>query len=289
MKDEKTAHDLSPHGLSPWRKRIHQVIFEADTPAGKAFDVALLIFIVLSVVTVMLETVPSVRENEAHTDLLLKIEYFFASVFIIEYILRLISVRKPRAYIFSFFGIVDLLSFLPTILGFFLPHEFIVVRILRLLRLFRIFKMVRYMGEATLIMASLRASRPKIIVFIFAVVTLATIMGTLLYLVEGGEGTRFDSIPVSIYWAIVTITTVGYGDISPDTPFGQFLASIGMLAGYAIIAVPTGIVTAEIQKAAQRHTMSLSTRACPGCGKQGHMLDAKYCKYCAEELGSQDS
>ena len=271
------------HELAPWREKMWRVIFEHDTAFGKLFDVVLLIGISLSVVVVMLDSVESIN---LRFNLLLKAtEWVLTILFTIEYVCRLLCVRRPLAYARSFYGIIDLISILPTYLSllFVGPHYLAVVRILRLLRLFRVFKMVRYMGEANVILTALRASRPKITVFLFGVLSLVTIMGTLMYLIEGKDA-GFTSIPRSLYWAIVTVTTVGYGDIKPVTPLGQTLAAFGMIAGYAIIAVPTGIVGVEIQNQMKRAGMGLSTRACVSCGRQGHALDAKFCRHCGEEL-----
>ena len=258
------------------------IIFEADTPAGKAFDITLLVLIVLSVTAVMLESVTSIRSQ--YGTALEIAEWTFTILFTIEYVLRILSVRRPARYARSFFGIVDILSILPTYLELLLPggHFLSIVRILRLLRLFRIFKMARYIGGAELIIAALRASRPKITVFFFAVISLAVVMGALMYVVEGSES-QFSSIPKATYWAIVTITTVGYGDIAPQTGFGQFLASIAMLCGYAVLAVPTGIVGAEISRQ-MKTDHAHSTRSCPSCGRQGHRLDAKFCRLCGDKL-----
>ena len=268
-----------------WRRKLHTVIFGADTPLGKAFDVCLLILIVISVLAIMLETVDSVRLG--YKVQLRIAEWVFTILFTIEYVLRLIAVRRPLRYARSFFGIVDLLSILPSFISLFLPathYYFVTIRVLRLLRLFRIFKMVRYIGGANLILMALKSSRPKITVFLFAVVTMAIVMGSLMYVVEGPSNPKFSSIPTSAYWAIVTITTVGYGDISPQHPFGQFIAAVGMLMGYAIIAVPTGIVGAEISRQ-MASKLDYSNKACHHCGTQVHTTDALYCRICGQELG----
>ena len=273
--------------LPAWRRRVHDIIFEADTFGGRLFDIILLISIGLSVVVVMLETVVSFNAN--HGKWLIGAEWVFTILFTIEYVLRLISVKRPLKYVFSFFGIVDLLSIIPTYLTLFAfsneAHYLITIRILRLLRLFRIFKMARYIGGANLILMALKASRPKIIVFLFAVLTMATIMGTVMYMVEGGpDSPGFSSIPQSTYWAIVTITTVGYGDIAPLTPLGKFLASFAMISGYAIIAVPTGIVGAEINRQMKQQKHDYSNRACNNCGAQVHTSDARFCRVCGDKL-----
>ncbi len=271
---------MKEQGASGWRGRLHEVIFEADTPAGKAFDVALIASILLSVLAVMLDSIATVRASYGR--LLYGAEWFFTLLFTVEYVLRLIAVRRPLSYATSFFGIVDLLAVIPTYLSILLPPSryLLVIRVLRVLRVFRILKFARYVGEAKILMEALRASSRKIVVFLFTVLTLVTIFGSFMYLIEGEEN-GFTSIPRSIYWAIVTLTTVGYGDISPQTSAGQTLASLIMILGYSIIVVPTGFVTVELTRAMDKE---LSTRACPGCGAEGHDKDALYCKYCGEVL-----
>ncbi|MEM6645703.1 MAG: ion transporter [Bacteroidota bacterium] len=266
---------------SPVRQRTHDIIFGADTPAGKAFDVALIIAIVMSVAAVMLESIAHIAAD--YGPLLRVAEWGFTILFTIEYALRIYAVAKPRTYIFSFFGVVDLLAILPTYLSLLLPgtQYLLVIRLLRILRVFRVLKLVQFLEEAQLLKEALRASSRKITVFMFTVVTLVVIVGSLMYLIESPE-TGFTSIPRSIYWAIVTLTTVGYGDISPQTDLGQFLASIVMILGYAIIAVPTGIVTVELTRA-ERESMA-SARSCSACASTGHAPDAVYCKYCGDEL-----
>ena len=276
----QTVPKPAPPPLTGLRHKLHEVIFEADTPAGKAFDVALLIAILLSVLVIMLESVAAYRE--AYGTLLRALEWLFTGLFTVEYLLRLYSVARPAAYARSFFGLVDLLSILPTYLSLFLvgAQSFLVIRAIRLLRIFRVLKLAHYLGEADILRTALYASRPKITVFLIAVVNIACIMGALMYLIEG-EASGFNNIPVSMYWAIVTMTTVGFGDIAPQTPPGQFLAAILMLMGYGIIAVPTGIVGAEIAKAGRK---PVSTQACPTCSAEGHDFDAGYCKYCGSRL-----
>lgn len=269
--------------LSPWREKIHEIIFEADTPAGKAFDVTLLVLIIASVIAVMLETVSGIQLRFGRT--LFVLEWLFTIAFTVEYILRLLSVRRPLKYATSFFGIIDLLAIVPTYLEFFFvgSHYLMVVRALRLLRVFRIFKLAHFLKEGAVITTALRASRAKITVFLVFILLMVIIIGSIMYLVEGGEDdTGFTSIPRGIYWAIVTLTTVGYGDIAPATPFGQFLAAIVMIMGYGVIAVPTGIVTSEIVNA--KTSEQISTQSCPSCIEEGHDADALYCKYCGEEL-----
>lgn len=276
-----TPHPAERSGRARWRDKLHEIIFEAETPAGKAFDTALIICILLSVAAVILESVEIV--DDRYGDALYAIEWFFTILFSIEYVLRLISVGLPLRYAISFYGIVDLLAILPTYLSIFIPgsQSLLTIRMLRLLRVFRVFKLRAYLTEATVITDALKASRRKIIVFLTAVITIVIIMGSLIYVVEGEEN-GFTDIPRSIYWAIVTLTTVGYGDVTPKTSLGQTIASIVMVMGYGIIAVPTGIVTVEMSRAAQRK--SVSTRSCVECGAEGHDLDATYCKRCGAEL-----
>ncbi len=268
-----------PEKQKDWRDKLHTIIFEAETKNGKIFDVVLIFFILLSVVIVMLDSMEEVRiayQNELYVA-----EWFFTIIFSIEYILRILALSRPLAYAKSFFGIVDLLSILPTYLGFFLPgtHYLVTIRILRILRVFRVLKLVQYVGESTTLIKALVASKRKIIVFLFAVLTSTIILGSMIYIVEGKEN-GFTSIPRSIYWAIVTLTTVGYGDISPQTNFGQFIASIAMIMGYGIIAVPTGIVTVEMSKAMK----ATNTQNCINCGFDEHDNDAKFCKICGKSL-----
>jgi len=260
--------------------RLREIIFEADTPAGKAFDLALLVLIVASVVAVLLESVATIREQYGLW--LRTFEWVVTIAFTIEYLLRLYCVGKPWRYARSFFGVVDLLAILPTYLSLMIPgaQSLLVIRALRLLRVFRVLKLAHFVREAAQLWAALRASARKIIVFLGAVVTIVIIVGSLMYLIEG-EANGFTNIPVSVYWAIVTMTTVGYGDIAPQTPLGKMLASVIMIMGYGIIAVPTGIVTVELAGAVRR---SISTQACPECGAGGHDADANHCKYCGAKL-----
>ena len=266
--------------MNRWRLKLHEVIFEADTPAGKWFDVLLILAILISVVMVMLDSVASMRN--AYGRILLAGEWFFTILFTIEYILRVFSVGRPWAYVTSFFGAVDLLAILPTYLSLIIPgaQYLLVIRILRVLRIFRIFKLVQYLGEARLLTQALHASRRKITVFLFVVLTLVTIFGSLIYLIEDPKD-GFTSIPRSIYWSIVTLTTVGYGDIFPKTNLGQLLSALIMIIGYAIIAVPTGIVTVEMSNTFAR---GVSTQACPECSAEGHDMDARHCKFCGAAL-----
>ncbi len=261
------------------RAILHEVIFEADTRAGKIFDIVLILCILGSIAVAMVDSVSSIRR--VHGPLLLRLEWGFTILFTIEYILRLFAVRRPLGYARSFYGIVDLLAVVPTYLSVLLPgtQYFRVIRALRLVRVFRILKLVQYVGEAEHLGAALQASRRKITVFLFTVATIVVIFGSAMYVIEGAEN-GFTSIPRSIYWAIVTLTTVGYGDISPRTGLGQSIAAVIMIFGYSIIAVPTGIVTAEMT----RSNITVSTQACPSCSAEGHHADAVYCRCCGAEL-----
>jgi len=257
------------------------VIFGYESRAGRWFDILLILLIIISVMAVLLDSVASVHER--YGDQLYRLELLFTVLFTIEYVLRLYSTPDKRRYIFSFYGLVDLLSILPTYIAFFYPSAvyLIVVRIMRVLRVFRILKLLRYMGEANMLYTALLQARRKIFVFLFSVVTLIIIFGALMFIIEGGEN-GFDNIPQSIYWAIVTITTVGYGDIAPQTPLGQFIAAIAMICGYAIIAVPTGIIGAELMQQVQDRGQKSqpSESECTSCNATGHDLDARHCKYC---------
>lgn len=257
------------------------MIFGYESRAGRWFDILLILLIVSSVSAVLLDSIASVHAR--YGELLYKLELLYTALFTVEYALRLYSTAHKRRYIFSFYGIVDLLSILPTYISFFYPSAvyFIVIRIMRVLRVFRILKLMRYMGEANMLYAALLQARRKIFVFLFSVVTLIIIFGSLMFIIEGGDN-GFDNIPQSIYWAIVTITTVGYGDIAPQTPLGQFVAAIAMICGYAIIAVPTGIIGAELMQQVQDRKKSPKNEdsKCTSCKAIGHDLDARHCKYC---------
>jgi len=262
------------------RDRWHEIIFEAETPAGKTFDVLLLVAIVVSILAVCLESVAAIRLRFGAQ--LRTLEWIITILFTIEYILRLYSVRKPLKYALSFYGIVDLLAVLPTYLSIFVAgsQSLLVIRAFRLLRIFRILKLAHFVGETRMLRAALHASSRKIIVFLGAVLTIAIIVGSVMYLIEG-PANGFTSIPQSIYWTIVTMTTVGYGDMSPQTAVGKVLASAVMILGYGIIAVPTGIVTVELATSVKSAT---GTHACPDCGSDGHAVDAVFCKYCGASL-----
>ncbi|WNJ17687.1 ion transporter [Pontibacter sp. G13] len=268
--------------VDPLKRRIHTIIFEADTAAGKAFDVGLLILIILSIVVVMLESVVPIDQKYGHIfDVL---EWVITALFTLEYILRIYSVGNPWKYIFSFYGIIDLLAVLPSYLSLFVQGSqyLMTIRAIRLLRVFRIFKLGNYLMESHILIQALRASRTKIIVFLGAVMTVVVVVGTTMYLVEGNAGSGFDSIPRSIYWAIVTVTTVGYGDIAPVTPLGQFLSATLMVMGYGVLAVPTGIVSVELAHADRQ--AKLNTISCPHCSREGHDEDADFCKFCGYKL-----
>ena len=265
-----------------WRDKLHEVIYEADTPTGKFFDIALLLVIVLSIALVMLESVATL--NVKYFDIFYMAEWIITIIFSIEYILRVISIRKPWTYIFSFYGIVDLLSTIPTylVLLFGGHNFFFAIRAFRLLRVFRILKTTHYIGESNKLWRAVKNSRVKVFVFLFTVLIICIIMGTLMYLIEGPEN-GFDNIPLSVYWSIVTLTTVGYGDIFPATPLGQVLASVIMIMGYGIIAVPTGIVSAEYSKTI-RNMPHLNTQVCRYCNESKHVDGSKYCHNCGNLL-----
>lgn len=272
-----------PSKWEHFKDKAWEVVFEAETPFGRFFDVALLWLIFFSVIVVVLESVPSIRSD--HAELLIALEWGFTILFSIEYLLRLTISKRPLRYALSFYGVVDLLSCIPTYLTFFAVFEgsqsLVVVRILRLMRMFRVLKMVHYVRGANVIVQGLVASRAKITVFFFSVLLLSVISGTLLYLIESGvDGSQFTSIPQGIYYAIISITTVGYGDVVPITVMGKVVTTLLVLAGYAIIAVPTGIVTAEMMKV----DGDMTTDACPGCGVHGHLADAVFCRRCGEKL-----
>ena len=273
-----TEIDQHPDGSR--RLRLHEIIFEADTPEGRAFDLGVMVLILASIGVVMLESVEGIRAE--HGALLRSLEWGFTILFTIEYILRLSSVRRPLRYALTPLGIIDFLAIVPTYLSLFLPgaQTLLVVRVLRLLRIFRIFKLAEYLRESSVLASALKASRRKITVFLLTVLTIVLIVGTLMYVVEGPTN-GFSNIPVGVYWAVVTLTTVGYGDVSPVTPVGRMLAVIVMLMGYAIIAVPTGIVTMELTRA---RDLPVSNQACPSCGVGGHEYGAKYCRKCGAAL-----
>jgi len=272
-----------------WKSKLHEIIYEADTPAGKLFDVVLLIFILASIALVMLESVNTI--DDKYHKILYYGEWAVTILFSIEYIARIVTVRKPWKYIFSFYGIIDFLSTIPMYLSFALAgsHALVALRALRLLRVFRILKLARYLGASNTLVQALKASRAKISVFLFAVIILSIILGTIMYLVEGEEN-GFSNIPKSVYWCIVTLTTVGYGDIAPQTPLGQFIASLVMILGYGIIAVPTGIVSAEYTMKRQEdgdeeeQEIHLNSQSCSNCLSEKHRDSAGFCYECGHKL-----
>jgi|TARA_B110000305_G_C19439819_1_gene641182 voltage-gated potassium channel len=266
--------------LPKWKHRLHEIIYEADTPAGKYFDIILLVVILFSVVIVMLESIEPI-DKKYHAFFNIS-EWIITIIFSVEYFARIICIRRPKKYIFSFFGIIDLLSTIPKYLSFFFigTHVLAALRALRLLRVFRILKLVRFLGASRILTKALIASRAKIFVFLFFVIILCCILGSIMYLVEGTNDSGFTSIPKSIYWAIVTLTTVGYGDIAPTSSFGQLIASIIMILGYGIIAIPTGIVTSELTK----NKIQTSTQACLNCNAINHNDAADFCYKCGHKL-----
>jgi voltage-gated potassium channel len=275
---------------APWRDRLHTVVFEADTRAGQAFDLVLIVLIAVSVLVVMLESVEAVRAQ--HGALLRTLEMVITVLFTVEYVVRLAAVRRPWRYALSFFGIIDLLAVVAGYAGLLggtgrlAGGQFLTtVRVLRVLRVFRVLKLAEYVGEAGVLTRALRASRYRIGVFVFSTVTIVVMVGALMYVVEG-PAHGFTSIPRGMYWAIVTLTTVGYGDLAPRSDLGQFLASLVMILGYGIIAVPTGIVTAELtsERVAALGAAGLRTQACPSCGLGAHDPDARFCKACGAAL-----
>ncbi len=282
MKDKKPKH---------WRTKLHEIIYEADTPGGKLFDIVLLVFILASIVLVMLESVKSI--DAKYHNLLNIGEWGVTILFTLEYVARLIVVKKPMKYVTSFYGIIDLLSTIPKYLSliFVGTHALVALRALRLLRVFRILKLARYLGASNTLVSAIKASRAKIFIFLFAVVILSIILGTIMYMVEGEEN-GFTNIPKSVYWCIVTLTTVGYGDIAPQTPLGQLIASVIMIMGYGIIAVPTGIVSAEYTKSSNEEDgknktdkkIDLNSQSCSNCLTENHKDNAEFCYNCGENL-----
>ncbi|MCF6296683.1 MAG: ion transporter [Flavobacteriaceae bacterium] len=275
---------MSKSSNKTWKIKLHEIIYEADTPSGKLFDVVLLIVILASIILVMLESVKSI--DAKYHEFLNISEWVITILFTLEYFIRIISVKKPLKYITSFYGVIDLLSTIPKYLSllFVGTHALVALRALRLLRVFRILKLARFLGASNNLTKALKASRAKIIVFLFAVVIISIILGTIMYLIEGNKGSGFTSIPRSVYWAIVTLTTVGYGDISPITPLGQFIASMIMILGYGIIAIPTGIVTAEYVNKDKVHT---NTQSCQFCSAGNHNDHAEFCFECGHKLHNE--
>ncbi|MDG1778212.1 MAG: ion transporter [Flavobacteriaceae bacterium] len=266
-----------------WKRKLHEIIYEADTPAGKLFDVVLLLFIILSIILVMLESVDYI--GTTYFTILDTLEWIITILFTLEYIARIVCVKNPKAYIFSFYGIVDFLSTIPKYLSLFVvgTHSLVAIRALRLLRVFRILKLTRYIGESTNFGRALKRSRVKVAVFLSFVLVLCVILGTVMYLVEGDKDSGFTSIPRSVYWAIVTLTTVGYGDIAPISSLGQFIASLIMILGYGIIAIPTGIVTSEMTRS-ERKSIPKNTHSCTNCMESYHADNAKFCHKCGQQI-----
>lgn len=282
---------MTKDSTSPWRRKLHDIIYEADTPAGKLFDVVLLILILASIALVMLE---SVKSFDARFHDYFEIgEWIITIFFTLEYFARIVTIKKPSTYIFSFYGLIDFFSTIPQYLAFFFigSNALLTVRALRLLRVFRILKITRYVGESNKLSRALKDSRAKISIFLFAVLILCIIAGTIMYMVEGEES-GFTSIPVSVYWCIVTLTTVGFGDIAPVTPLGQFIAALIMILGYGIIAVPTGIVSAEYAKDMEPSKVTIdgedyvhmNTQCCQNCNAKKHRDDAEFCHKCGNSL-----
>jgi voltage-gated potassium channel len=275
-------NEPNTQGIIPeaFRQKLHTVIHEADTPAGKIFDITLLIVIFISIIAVMLESVASIKIVYGRE--LAIIEWVITALFTAEYIGRVIAVRQPLKYILSFYGIVDLLATLPKYIGLLFPGSgfLLAIRAIRLLRVFRILKLTHFVGAGNQLLGALKKSRTKIAVFIFSVVVLCIIMGTLMYMIEG-PASGFTSIPISVYWTIVTLTTVGFGDITPITPLGQFLSTVIMIMGYGIIAIPTGLVTAQFMN----DKAHLNTQSCPNCGANQHRDDARFCYNCGASMG----
>ena len=273
---QPTAKDRPTEDQAAWKRRIYTVIFESTTPAGKAFDVSLLVAIGLSVIVVMLESVPSIQSE--YGILLRDLEWIFTGLFTLEYMARLLCVRRAWQYAWSFYGVIDLIAIMPSYINLFTSTNYVmVVRVLRLLRVFRVLKLAHFLEETDTLVTALRASRRKITVFIFVVLAIVIVMGTLMYLIEG-EANGFTSIPFGVYWAIVTLTTVGYGDIFPHTPFGQFVASLLMIMGYGVIAVPTGIFSMELRHA----TKARDARVCANCETLESDRAARFCRRCGK-------
>lgn len=286
MTESKPPENLNEESNVPdsgWKRQVHEIIYEADTKAGKLFDVILLWLILISIALVMLESVE--EYNAKYGTIYNALEWVITGLFVVEYILRVICVKRPWDYVFSFFGVIDFLSAIPKFLSIFFvgTQVLVALRSLRLLRVFRILKLARYLGESKKLTTSLRASRTRISVFLFAIMIICVILGTVMYLIEGSEN-GFTSIPRSVYWAIVTLTTVGYGDIAPRTISGQFIASIIMILGYAIIAIPTGIITSEMSKDKSESELEVNSKSCRNCTAEKHHHNAEFCYKCGEKL-----
>ena len=268
-----------------WRERAYIIIFFTNTPAGKRFDTWLLAAIMASLVVVMLDSVASIREQ--YGALFTGLEWIFTGIFAVEYIVRIYSHPEPRKYIFSFYGAIDLLSVLPAFLALLFADAqyLLIVRVIRMLRIFRVLKLTPYLSQANFLLVALRGSRQKIIVFLLSVSTMVVVYGALMYVIEG-PGNGFTSIPMSIYWAVVTLTTVGFGDIVPHTPLGKAVATLVMITGYSIIAVPTGIFTAELANAMRQDSLQ---HPCPSCTKPSHEPNAAFCSRCGSQLFDKDA
>ena len=265
------------------RHTLYQVIYQAHTPAGRGFDIVLIISIVVSVLTIILDSVTEI--NQHYKEQFFIIDWVFTILFTVEYLLRIFCIQRPVKYITSFYGLIDLLSIVPSYIGLFIPgsHYLQVIRILRVLRIFRVLKLVQYINQSNQLLNALSASRPKIAIFLFTISTLLVIFGSIMYLIEGPEN-GFTNIPVSIYWAVVTLTTVGFGDITPKTDLGRAISAVVMVTGYAIIAVPTGIITNELSQEMKKQQPRLAKRICRKCHKLGHEIDANYCRIRGTEL-----
>lgn len=265
------------------RHNLYRIIYQSYTPAGRWFDIALIVCILASVLAIVLDSVADISLH--YGELLFAAEWFFTAIFTVEYILRIFCIHRPSKYIISFYGIIDLLAILPSYFSLFIPgsHYLQVIRILRVLRVFRVLKLVRFINQSNLLINALLASRLKITIFLFTISTLLVVFGAAMYLIEGPEN-GYTNIPVSIYWAVVTLTTVGFGDITPKTDLGRALSAVVMVIGYAIIAVPTGIFTAELSQEMRKQNARVDKRICPKCRKSGHEPDANYCRICGAEL-----
>lgn len=281
MSEAKIGEQAHAQLILTWRQRLYIIIFESDTQAGQRFDTALLLTILASLVVVMLDSIQAI--HLVYRDLFQALEWAFTALFALEYGLRLYSSPKPLRYAFSFFGLIDLLAVLPAFLAlaFEDAQYLMIVRVIRMIRIFRVLKLRQYLTQANFLLTALRASRRKIIVFLVTVSSLVTVFGTLMYVIEG-PANGFTSIPTSIYWAVVTLTTVGFGDITPKTPLGQMVATLVMITGYSIIAVPTGIFTAELTQAMRLEGQS--QHECPNCGKSRHEASAAFCSRCGSPL-----
>lgn len=271
--------------LETLRHTLYQIIYQSHTPAGRGFDIALIILILASVLIIILDSVEEISQH--YGELFFTAEWMITILFTIEYGLRIFSIHKPVKYIISFYGLIDLLSIIPSYLSLFIPgtHYLQIIRIMRVLRIFRVLKLVRFINQSNILVNALLASRLKIAIFLFTITTLLVIFGATMYLIEGPEN-GFTNIPVSIYWAVVTLTTVGFGDITQKTDLGRSVSALVMILGYAIIAVPTGIFTAELSQEMKKQDACLDKRTCPKCRKLDHNVDANYCRICGTALST---